>query len=86
MIIHSIIIYDYIDRKINKFNFESQTNIFVSKSNTVGKSSLMKSIYYCLGYSVKSWPTNWNIQNMMFQIKISNREREHIIIRNKNLF
>ncbi|XID93327.1 hypothetical protein ACF3MZ_01965 [Paenibacillaceae bacterium WGS1546] len=86
MIIDHIIIYDYINQKINQFNFDSQTNIFVSKSNTVGKSSLIKSIYYCLGYSVKIWPTNWIPQNMMFQIKISNREREHIITRHKDLF
>lgn len=86
MIIDNIIIYDYIDQKINQFSFDPQTNIFVSKSNTVGKSSLMKSIYYCLGYSVKIWPANWNTQNMMFQIKISNREREHIVTRHKDLF
>ncbi|SGI73160.1 Uncharacterised protein [Mycobacterium tuberculosis] len=86
MIIDSIIIYDYINQKINQFSFDPQTNIFVSKSNTIGKSSLMKSIYYCLGYSVKIWPTNWNIQNMMFQIKILNREREHVITRHKDLF
>jgi hypothetical protein len=86
MIINNIIIYDYINRKINQFNFDPQTNIFVSKSNTVGKSSLMKSIYHCLGYSVKIWPQNWDIQNMMFQIKITNREREHIVTRHKNLF
>lgn len=86
MIIDNIIIYDYINRKINQFSFDPQTNIFVSKSNTVGKSSLMKSIYHCLGYSVKIWPQNWNTQNMMFQIKISNRERVHIVTRHKNLF
>ncbi|WP_252508952.1 hypothetical protein [Paenibacillus peoriae] len=86
MIINSIIIYDYMNGKINQFNFKSHTNILVSEANIVGKSSLMKSIYYCLGYSVKIWPQNWDIQNMMFQIKITNQEREHTVTRHKKLF
>lgn len=86
MIIDNIIIYDYTDRRINQFKFDPQTNIFVSGVNTVGKSSLIKSIYYSLGYSVKIWPSNWNTRNMMFQIKIRNDEREHIVTRHKNLF
>lgn len=86
MFIKSIIIHDYIDQRIKQFNFNPRTNILVSDSNTVGKSSLIKSIYYCLGYSIKIWPDNWKINNMVFQIKVSNGEREHLITRHKNLF
>ncbi|WP_191566420.1 hypothetical protein [Metabacillus idriensis] len=86
MIIKYIIIYDYIDQRIKKFDFDPLTNIFVSGSNTVGKSSLIKSIYYCLGYSIKIWPSNWNINNMLLQLKVSNGDREHLITRHKNLF
>ncbi|MGN4637230.1 hypothetical protein [Bacillus cereus group sp. MYBK34-1] len=86
MIIDSIIIYDYINQRIKKFYFKPQANIFTSELNTVGKSSLIKSIYHCLGYSIKSWPSNWNISNMVFQLKVTNADREHIITRHKNLF
>ena len=86
MIINSIVIYDYIKNKINQFNFGSQANILVSKSNKVGKSSLIKSIFYSLGYGVKIWPQDWDIQNMMFQIMITNNKRQHTVTRYKNLF
>lgn len=86
MIINSIVIYDYIENKINQFNFGSQANILVSKTNKVGKSSLIKSLYYSLGYAVKIWPQDWDIQNMMFQIKITNKKRQHTVTRHKNLF
>ncbi|MFE4569699.1 hypothetical protein [Paenibacillus chitinolyticus] len=86
MIIDHIIIYDYINRRINQFNFDPQANIFVSEVNTAGKSSLIKSIYHSLGYSVKIWPKNWDIKNMMFRIKIRNGDREHSVTRHKNLF
>lgn len=86
MIIESIIIYDYINQRIKKFSFKPQANIFASESNTVGKSSLIKSIYHCLGYSIKIWPSNWNINNMVFQLKVKNVDREHLITRHKNLF
>ncbi|PFS47127.1 hypothetical protein [Bacillus cereus] len=86
MIIESIIIYDYINQRIKKFNFDPRTNIFVSELNTVGKSSLIKSIYHCLGYSIKIWPSNWNINNMVFQLEVTNGDRKHLITRHKNLF
>ncbi|PGX56986.1 hypothetical protein COE29_15895, partial [Bacillus cereus] len=86
MIIESIIIYDYINQRIKKFNLDPRTNIFVSELNTVGKSSLIKSIYHCLGYSIKIWPSNWNINNMVFQLEVTNGDRKHLITRHKNLF
>jgi hypothetical protein len=86
VIINYIIIYDYIDKRINKFEFKPHVNIFVSESNTVGKSSLIKSIYHCLGYNIKIWPSNWNINNMVFQLMVTNGDRKHLITRHKNLF
>lgn len=86
MIIENIIIYDYINQRIKKISFKPQANIFASELNTVGKSSLIKSIYHCLGYSIKIWPSNWNINNMVFQLKVKNADREHLITRHKNLF
>ncbi|MCL6709299.1 hypothetical protein M8R20_20135 [Pseudomonas sp. R2.Fl] len=86
MVIENIVIYDYIDQRIKKFEFDSLTNIFVSESNTIGKSSLIKSIYYCLGYNIKIWPDNWHVDNMLFQLKMNNGNRSHVVTRQKNLF
>ncbi len=87
MIIESIIIYDYINNKINKFDFNSRVNLFVSKTNTIGKSSLMKSIYYCLGYSIKIWPSEWDVNNMVFQLNVNlDSKKKHSITRHKDLF
>ncbi|WP_315370446.1 hypothetical protein [Paenibacillus xylanexedens] len=86
MIIEYIVIYDYINGRINKFDFDSKTNILISDGNIVGKSSLMKSVYYNLGYSIKVWPENWCIDNMMFQLMVRNEEAKHSITRHKNLF
>ncbi|MFC4323699.1 coiled-coil domain-containing protein [Litchfieldia salsa] len=86
MLIHNIIIYDYINQRINKFDFDFHVNILVSETNTVGKSSLIKSIYHCLGYNIKIWPSNWNVNNMIFQMEVSQDDRKHLITRHKNLF
>lgn len=86
MIIENIIIHDYINNKINKFIFDSGVNLFVSKSSTIGKSSLMKSIYYTLGYSIKTWPSEWNVKDMVFQLNIMVNEEKHSITRHKDLF
>lgn len=86
MIIESIIIYDYIDKRINKFDFDSGVNLLVSNTNTQGKSSLMKSIYYALGFSIKIWPTGWNVNNMVFKINIAHNNRKISITRHKDLF
>lgn len=86
MIIENIIIHDYINNRINKFFFDSGVNLFVSKSNTIGKSSLMKSIYHTMGYSIKIWPSEWNVKDMVFQLNIMINNEKHSITRHKDLF
>ncbi|REB10038.1 hypothetical protein DVB69_04320 [Sporosarcina sp. BI001-red] len=86
MIIENIIIHDYINNGINKFTFDSRVNLFVSKTNTIGKSSLMKSIYHTLGYSIKIWPSEWNAKDMIFQLNILINNERYSITRHKDLF
>lgn len=86
MEIENIIIFDYIKRQINKFEFSSGVNLFVSKSNTIGKSSLIKSIYHNLGFNVKIFPIGWNVEDMIFKITIKNVNYKHTITRHKDLF
>lgn len=86
LIILEQIIYDYIEKKVNVFNFKSSVNLFVSKGNTIGKSSLMKSIYFTLGYSIKIFPSGWNQNNMLFKIKVQHNNTDFSITRHQNLF
>ncbi|MFC9539044.1 hypothetical protein ACFTQ7_04080 [Lysinibacillus sp. NPDC056959] len=86
MIMENIIIYDYIDKRINKFDFDSGINFLVSKTNTQGKSSLIKSIYYALGFSIKIWPDGWDANNMIFKLNIKHNNRLVSITRHRDLF
>lgn len=83
--IKSLTIIDYGSKRANKFNFGEHTNLIVSKSNTTGKSSLIKSIYYALGTDLKSLPTGWNIDGYIFQIVIIVDETEYIIERQNKI-
>lgn len=86
MYIKSLLIYDYIEKRINKFEFEKKVNLFVSESNKHGKSSLIKSIYYSLGFQIKIWPTSWQYENMIFQLTIVHDNIEYLITRHNDLF
>ena len=56
LIINEIIIVDYENKKANCFSFSDKSNLIVSSKNGQGKSSLVKSIYYALGASLKAFP------------------------------
>lgn len=84
-IIKSLIIIDYDSKKANKFNFGEQTNLIVSTSNTTGKSSLLKSLYYALGVSLKSIPDKWDINSYIFQVVIEVDNLEYMIERHNKI-
>lgn len=86
MIIESLIIYDHINRRVNKFDFDSGINLLVSETNTLGKSCLIKSIYHTLGFSIKVWPTGWNVKNMLFKVWININGKKISITRHNDLF
>lgn len=86
MYIKSILIYNYIKNQANKFIFSKEINLFVSKTNKQGKSSLIKSIYYNLGFNIKIWPSNWDYQNMIFQLEVSHNNKEYLITRHQDIF
>ena len=46
MLIESLTILDYSEKKGTRFDFSNGTNLIVSNGNKKGKSSLLKSIYY----------------------------------------
>lgn len=70
MRIESIKILDYKIKKAVEYSFSSRTNLIVSNENKVGKSSLLKSIYYTLGFDIRQFPSGWNVNDKVFQISV----------------
>ncbi|KQL43770.1 hypothetical protein AN962_05770 [Bacillus sp. FJAT-21955] len=86
MIIIAFSILDFKNKEAQNFDFKAGTNLIVSKGNTKGKSSLLKSMYYTLGFDVHQFPSNWNINFMYFQIEVLINNVKYNITRQKNIF
>ncbi|MCJ1980444.1 hypothetical protein GYN24_00660 [Lactococcus piscium] len=70
MKVETLKIIDYISKTATSYSFSSGTNIIVSDGNKIGKSSLVKSIYYTLGFDIKQFPSGWNVKDKVLQISI----------------
>lgn len=86
LVIKHIMIIDPEHEVANKFKFGKLSNIFLSDDNEVGKSSLLKSIYYTLGGNVKSFTAGWDFQNYIFQIECDIDGQSVIIQRFNKVF
>lgn len=71
LLIHEIVIIDYENKKANHFCFSEKANLIVSSKNGQGKSSLVKSLYYALGASLKAFPKDWKPEKYIFQLRVS---------------
>lgn len=86
MIIKDFIIYDFKNKAARKFNFKDKANIFISTDNTVGKSCILKSLYYTLGIEIKTFSTGWNHETMVFKVHYEHDGKSGSIVRTKNGF
>lgn len=86
MIISSFSIIDFKNKEAQNFEFKSGTNLIVSKGNTQGKSSLLKSMYFTLGFDVRQFPSGWNTDDMYFQIEVLINNVTYNITRQKDIF
>ncbi|MBO1005649.1 endonuclease, partial [Pseudogracilibacillus auburnensis] len=86
MIIKSFSIIDYKNKEAASYKFSDQINLVVSQDNTMGKSSLLKSLYFNLGFQIKQFPSKWNPTDMFFQITVIINGKKHIISRQNKLF
>lgn len=84
--INSITIVDYQNQRANKFEFSPGSNLVISEDNGVGKSSLLKSIYYTLGASIKSFSKGWKYKEYIFQLDCTIDEKNVIIQRFNQVF
>ncbi|MCT4575058.1 MAG: hypothetical protein N4A43_02255 [Alphaproteobacteria bacterium] len=86
MIITKLTILDMKNQEANSFCFKKGANIISSVSNTVGKSSLIKSMYYGLGLNIKKFPSKWNYNDMIFKIDYLDKGEEKYIVRSRKNF
>lgn len=86
MIIKKFIIYDFYNKKAKKFDFVAGANIFTSNENSVGKSCVLKSLYYTLGISIKQFSLDWNYDKMLFKIEFEHNGQKGFVVRKNNLF
>ncbi|MBC2242863.1 hypothetical protein HCB25_02220 [Listeria booriae] len=86
MIIKSFSIVDFKNKEAQNFCFESKTNLIVSRSNTQGKSSLLKSMYFTLGFDVRQFPSGWDINDMYFQMEVRIADSDYTITRQKDIY
>lgn len=86
MIIESFSILDFKTKEARTFYFQNRPNLIISNGNTEGKSSLLKSLYYTLGFDVRQFPSGWNKDDMYFQIRVSIENQKFNITRQKDVF
>ncbi|MBR8701287.1 hypothetical protein IX317_001088 [Fusobacterium sp. DD29] len=67
-------------QKFGNFVFSDSVNI-ISGNNKQGKSTLIKSIMYTLGFSVKKWADNFDRKDFIYILNINIGDRTHEIIR-----
>lgn len=86
MKINSMIIIDINKEEAAFFEFSEGPNLIVSQDNTQGKSSVIKSLYYTLGYDIKTFPSNWDFENMYFCLECEFNGKIYTICRQKKIF
>lgn len=86
MIIESFSILDFRTKEARTFEFQNGTNLIISNGNTEGKSSLLKSLYYTLGFDVRQFPSGWNKDDMYFQVRVKIGNQKFNMTRQKNSF
>lgn len=86
MKINSLEIVDVKNKEAQNFLFSDGTNLIVTDKNGGGKSSLIKSIYYALGFDILNFPENWNVTDMYFTIELSIKGKSYKVIRQNNVF
>jgi len=87
MIIESLKVVDYKEKMATSYEFSEGTNLIVSNGNKKGKSSLLKSIYYTLGFDIRQFPSAWNEGDKIFQLKVKfENGLSHTITRQGNMY
>lgn len=85
LIINSITMVDLTNKEAKKVSFASGKNMLTSEHNHLGKSVIMKSLYYTLGAEVY-YPTPIKKLNLLTYIDFTYKEHKYRVARLKNFF
>lgn len=86
MRIETFSIIDFKNFEAANFSFGKGNNLIISDDNTQGKSSLLKSMYYTLGFDVRQFPSGWNYKDMYFQLEVEIDGNQYTITRQNTIY
>jgi predicted ATP-binding protein involved in virulence len=84
LLLKEILLLSKKEGKAKKIRFDPDTTVVTGLNNT-GKSSLIKSIYHCLGADVDYHP-KWKGANVTCLLKFELDDKDYNILRHQNLF
>ena len=85
VIFKSILIVDPEKSRARRIELQPGLNVITSSENHVGKSSLVKSLYYCLGAEIFYEPT-WDKTHKIYALEFAVNERVYTIVRKNKTF
>lgn len=85
LIFSEILIADMKEKTARKHIFKKGINIITSNDNHVGKSSLIKSLYYTMGADVR-FDDTWNKYTKIYSLKFELKNNQYQIVRYMNKF
>ena len=86
MILTKLIILDRSDKEANVFVFSNKANIITSDDSYVGKSCLLKSMYYAMGFPIRVIQNGWSLKNKLFKLFYTHNNEEGFIIRSGDTY
>jgi predicted ATPase len=86
MFVKKLVIYDYENKEANSFEFSERVNVICSEDNSIGKSCLLKSLYYALGLDIKTFSPGWNYKKILFKVYYEHNGKTGYIVRAESNF
>ena len=86
MILTKLVILDRLDKEANIFVFSDKANIITSDDSYVGKSCLLKSMFYAMGFPIRVIQEGWSLKNKIFKLYYTHDNKEGFIIRSGDTY
>lgn len=86
MILTKLVILDRSDKEANIFVFSDKANIITSDDSYVGKSCLLKSMFYAMGFPIRVIQEGWSLKNKIFKLYYIHDNKEGFIIRSGDTY
>lgn len=86
MILTKLVILDRTDKEANVFVFSDKANIITSDDSYVGKSCLLKSMFYAMGFPIRVIQNGWILKNKLFKLYYMHDNKEGFIIRSGDTY